>query len=888
MGAYLDVNKAAKHQDEGWSKTSAARKERPQHRRASSTDAASDEACKQAERDTKQNCITTPIESTGNGTHSQLKHSQLKQPKKAAGYPQTKHSTNKHYSLPPTLLSKSSSNRPASTTSTPFPNPTISAFSHHLPLHSLSPFPLPLSSSSVSTNPPNPVPSPPSTTTGRVAKPKAAAPTTGPRTKVVKKKRTPTEKVKDKVVGTAEKVVGEIEGKPGKKAAGTRKHELETSSLEYQDSNSSTLHTQDVEQRQPRSSLHSYERVPDTEPATDTPVTPGAQSSQPEHSKSSEDEDYKNTEVGTLAKGDFQWWLLLPLDIILALSPLFFLTIAIICLWLNERPTSKYGEDIRAITLLSPTLFRSSMQQYLTVERLIGCQSLFSSFERQFAFRRVDILGMSILLAWLLSPLGGQASLRLLSTKPLLVNFQNIVQYYPIEGFGRQTQLSRDSVRRTAWPLYSPLYMTALLTSKKYFSLPMDLFDNVRIPDISQLPGFQSNDHSTWFSVDREIPIEYSSALGLPVAGLPDSGNYTFSVVTHYWTVSCTPFQFDANFNHTRMEGGNTFHIIVNDNISANAGTPFRYTTTLVTKEVTESSNLLYMLGQRSIADCWGNPVVVESRVDCQGRSCEVAKMRKVHREPDDVVGNFKPASIWFGIICSSMTGVDLGKIQVLTNSSELVEHWMVSPDMDTFQWDESLAFLRSSAGRRWADVTKLPIDTFSRRLQMAINTFWDASIGSSVRTGNLTKLQVQEFEIADFSFKWNTTTLQGTRQEGEQYVCRFQFAFGTIAISLLLFIAAVVSLVLGLLIKAPDTLGFVSTSARDNPYVSAHVASHLDGLRAARALQDVRIQIGDVNSTGSVGHVAFASMEAEPKSLEKETLRLKSMTFLAIHNSLQ
>ena len=63
----------------------------------------------------------------------------------------------------------------------------------------------------------------PRTTGGRVAKPKTTATTTGPKTKVVKKRRTPTEKAKDKVVGTAEKLVGEVEGKPGKKAAGTRK-----------------------------------------------------------------------------------------------------------------------------------------------------------------------------------------------------------------------------------------------------------------------------------------------------------------------------------------------------------------------------------------------------------------------------------------------------------------------------------------------------------------------------------------------------------------------------------------------------------------------------------------------------------------------------------------
>ncbi|KAL1799579.1 hypothetical protein ACET3X_003616 [Alternaria dauci] len=77
---------------------------------------------------------------------------------------------------------------------------------------------------------------------GRVAKPKsastttttkktttakkpAAAPkkTTGANVKTVKKPRTKTEKVVDKIVGTAEHIVGDVEGKPGKKAAGTAK-----------------------------------------------------------------------------------------------------------------------------------------------------------------------------------------------------------------------------------------------------------------------------------------------------------------------------------------------------------------------------------------------------------------------------------------------------------------------------------------------------------------------------------------------------------------------------------------------------------------------------------------------------------------------------------------
>ncbi|KAF2850222.1 hypothetical protein T440DRAFT_518337 [Plenodomus tracheiphilus IPT5] len=81
-------------------------------------------------------------------------------------------------------------------------------------------------------------------TTGRVAKPKTSttkttttsAPkvgatknsatvktTTGANVKTVKKPRTKTEKVVDGVVGGVEKVVGDVTGRPGKKAAGTAK-----------------------------------------------------------------------------------------------------------------------------------------------------------------------------------------------------------------------------------------------------------------------------------------------------------------------------------------------------------------------------------------------------------------------------------------------------------------------------------------------------------------------------------------------------------------------------------------------------------------------------------------------------------------------------------------
>ncbi|KAF2640219.1 hypothetical protein P280DRAFT_29882 [Massarina eburnea CBS 473.64] len=58
--------------------------------------------------------------------------------------------------------------------------------------------------------------------TGRVAKPKTTT-AAAPKTKTVHKEKAPIKKVTDKVAGTVKKAEGKVEGKPAKKAAGTKK-----------------------------------------------------------------------------------------------------------------------------------------------------------------------------------------------------------------------------------------------------------------------------------------------------------------------------------------------------------------------------------------------------------------------------------------------------------------------------------------------------------------------------------------------------------------------------------------------------------------------------------------------------------------------------------------
>ncbi|KAF3042572.1 hypothetical protein E8E11_000201 [Didymella keratinophila] len=47
----------------------------------------------------------------------------------------------------------------------------------------------------------------------------------------------------------------------------------------------------------------------------------------------------------------------MAMDLALTMTPLSFFVVASMCISLDKRPTSKYGENLKAITLVSPTIF---------------------------------------------------------------------------------------------------------------------------------------------------------------------------------------------------------------------------------------------------------------------------------------------------------------------------------------------------------------------------------------------------------------------------------------------------------------------------------------------------------------------------------------------------
>ncbi|KAI4628773.1 hypothetical protein J4E83_003326 [Alternaria metachromatica] len=283
---------------------------------------------------------------------------------------------------------------------------------------------------------------------------------------------------------------------------------------------------------------------------------------------------------------------------------------------------------------------------------------------------------------------------------------------------------------------------------------------------------------------------------------------------------------------------------------------------------------------------CLKKPIAVESKVACEARACAVQEMRMLNRtnilqidKRSIFKSNFTPEEIAFQEIAKGLTLATAGnrnrRSVDTTDSSGIIEHWLLDPNLSSYEADID-PDRREPEPLQWVDLSTVPIAVFNQRLEMAINTYWDITLGVTLRKGNFTRIQAADFEwfsgrFPSLSYTWNTTSTHNVQHADERYICHLWFAIITIAISMFLVAAALVALILGILTKAPDTLGYVSTSARDNPYVTTHVASHIDGLEAAKALRKVRIRIGDVNMAAEVGHVAFASVDMGPGEVSRK-----------------
>lgn len=181
------------------------------------------------------------------------------------------------------------------------------------------------------------------------------------------------------------------------------------------------------------------------------------------------------------------------------------------------------------------------------------------------------------------------------------------------------------------------------------------------------------------------------------------------------------------------------------------------------------------------------------------------------------------------------------------TSTSTAIERWLWNPPATVLGRPSNLL----------TQVNLVPIETFSNRLGLLWNTFFHATVYPSIIVGDI-------FNTTDYpGLRTLNVTANGAQAGYRQYVINWRWMamyFLTVAIMIL---ASILTVVLRLLAKGPDLLGYVSTLLRDSPFMEEQAArgSTLTGLERARLLENHRVRLLDVQADQDVGRIAIAQI---------------------------
>src|SRR5690349_6444440 len=116
----------------------------------------------------------------------------------------------------------------------------------------------------------------------------------------------------------------------------------------------------------------------------------------------------------------------------------------------------------------------------------MASQSVWGTVESQFLMQRLTIVGANLLFLWALSPLGGQASLRLLTKDQQLSNNSIKLRYLSTGPAGTLIS-SIMGLPLVGYGEVDALYSAALLAPQTVKLGPLDPWGNVKIPRFESL-----------------------------------------------------------------------------------------------------------------------------------------------------------------------------------------------------------------------------------------------------------------------------------------------------------------------------------------------------------------------------------------------------------------
>lgn len=272
-----------------------------------------------------------------------------------------------------------------------------------------------------------------------------------------------------------------------------------------------------------------------------------------------------------------------------------------------------------------------------------------------------SLLSIGIILIWCFSPLGGQASLRILGTGYVLSSNTTELAY-----LNMTNQLSgfqaAYSVSQSIYAINS-IFTGCLMGPETSKNGSEDVWGNIKIPQIEALSTTADGDG--WKAVPSNAT--YTSLLGVPVAGVPSDTNTSYVLKSYYYNMECSTLEVVQTVGDWLTPLGiipsdTSYGVNTTDIFDASKGftTFYMNSFTNYTEERANGTDKspfnIYMVSRSGVnntgtaggslnatfANCSMTPTFVQSAVNCStsiagttGSKCSVSKMR-LDPDPDN------------------------------------------------------------------------------------------------------------------------------------------------------------------------------------------------------------------------------------------------------------
>lgn len=584
-------------------------------------------------------------------------------------------------------------------------------------------------------------------------------------------------------------------------------------------------------------------------------------------------------------------------DLLLTLTPCLFLVLSFLARSVNNNPVSSArGQMVEQAAKLGPTIFpiifaaviarllktyalwRAERGACLGIlEQLNGSQNLAGAFERAILLPGLGFVGIAVVLLWTLSPLGGQSALRVLDRKVLSSSNTTTIYYYNNSG-DNEGAFHHPQVFMYYASALDAIFQASLISNERVQG--RDIWGNLKIPVLQYVPSYtagQSQDG--WYDFDEnDYDSPYSAFTGLLMRGLNNAMETTFTIESSYFNLTCTEPVFfdDPRMSWYRFEKwlgpDNSSLLFKGSSYDSEMNPLYEPISCMIEYEkssaVEPRYNIIYASHSRRTGEitaytCTVGISLVETDVLCDG-DCHVKRLRPSQNViwsengwpwSEDHTASFRYLLSWLEIaICK-----DKPPYPVVP----LIEYYMMghdNPIFGPFSKPENESY-------RGVDGLNL-----AKRLQSVINTAWQIGYQGSATahkpSDNATALIASQ-EISSNGFGNQTSaTLANTVEKHDAFAANTIWIVITILISFILLVCGIVTMFLKYDTHSPDILGYVSSMTRDNSnFEQIPHGDRLDGLKRAKMLRHMQVQIVDVRPWDADGLVTLKPLRHQPKS---------------------